>query len=114
MNMLKLRVNDIFTEVTVFKRDKDTGDKRNLVRIQCLNKRVTDELRLHMFGGDDIVLITGEVEEGIRIIVEGGRQTRIDLVQNELLLSFIPFQTIQQKLNFMIQKKQNDKGRRNL
>jgi len=67
------RVNDIFTEVTISKRDKDTGNKKNsIVFYRLIKNEVTDELRLHMLGGDDFVLVTGEVDEGIRVIVEGG------------------------------------------
>ncbi len=56
-----------------------------------------------MLGGDDIVLITGEVEEGIRIIVEGG-EGKDELIDSSKVhgyfLSFTPFQTIQTKTEF--------------
>ncbi|MDZ7624420.1 MAG: BamA/TamA family outer membrane protein [Ignavibacteriaceae bacterium] len=98
------RVNDIFTEVTIFKRDKDTGDKRNIIVYnRLLENTITDELRLHMLGGDDFVLVTGEVDEGIRIIVEGG-EGKDELIDSSKVhgyfLSVTPFPSVKTKTEF--------------
>jgi hypothetical protein len=98
------RVNDVFTEVTVFKRDKDSGNKKNsIVYNRLLDNSVTDEVRLHMMGGDDLVIVSGEVEDGMRIIVEGG-EGKDELIDSSKVtgyfLSFTPFTDAETKTEF--------------
>jgi hypothetical protein len=98
------RVNNIFTEVTIFKRDKNTGNKKDVVIFyRLLKNAVTDELRLHMLGGDDRIVITGEVEEGIRIIVEGG-EGKDELIDSSVVqgyfLDFTPIPSAKTKTEF--------------
>ncbi|MBK9099230.1 MAG: BamA/TamA family outer membrane protein [bacterium] len=98
------RVNDTFTEVTIFKRDKETGNKKeSIVYNRLLENSVTDELRLHMFGGDDFVIVTGEVQEGMRIIIEGG-DGKDELIDSSnvqgYFLSITPLQTTKTMTEF--------------
>jgi len=66
-------VNNIFTEVSIYKRDKQTGEKKDeRIYYRLLKNAVTDEVRIHLLGGDDLAIVTGEVDDGIRVIFEGG------------------------------------------
>jgi len=62
------RANDLYTEVVIYKRSNKTGDKKGkpLYKRVFLNT-VTDEVRIHLMGGDDIAFVNGEVNDGIRI-----------------------------------------------
>jgi hypothetical protein len=99
-----IRVNNIFTEVTVWKRDKETGNKKSsIVYYRLINNEVTDEFRLHMNGGDDFILIKGKVDDGIRVIVEGGegKDELIDTSKvNGYFLSITPFTNAETKTEF--------------
>ncbi len=67
------RVNNIFTEVSIYKKDKQTGEKKDeRIYYRLLKNAVTDEVRIHLLGGDDLGIVTGEVDDGIRVIIEGG------------------------------------------
>lgn len=98
------RVSNIFTEISVYKRDKVTGVKKDsLVFYRMLKNVVTDEVRLHLLGGDDVVVVLGQVKDGIRVIVEGGegKDLLIDSSQVEgYFLGFTPFPSLKTKTEF--------------
>ena len=67
------RINNLYTEVSIYKRDKSTGDKKgNPIFHRILNNLVSDEVRVHLMGGDDYAIVNGEVDDGIRVIIEAG------------------------------------------
>jgi hypothetical protein len=89
------RANDLYTEVFVYKRNKKTGDKKGKpIYNRVFRKTVTDEIRLHLMGGDDIAIVNGEVNEGCRVIIEGGKGDD-ELIDNSVVngyfWSFTPF-----------------------
>ncbi len=98
------RVNNLFTEVNIYKRDKDTVDKKGSPFFhRILKNSVTEEVRVHLMGGDDIAIVTGEVDEGIRIIVVGG-ENKDELIDSSKVhgyfLGFTPVPSVKTKTEF--------------
>ena len=99
-----IRANDLFTEVTIYKRDKKSGDKKgNPIYYRLFKNTVTDEIRIYLMGGDDLAIITGDVKESCRVIVEGGKgkdelhdYSRVD----GYFLGFTPFPAAKKKTEF--------------
>jgi len=99
-----IRANDLFTEVSIYKRDKESGDKKgDPIYYRLFKNTVTDEIRIHLMGGDDLAIITGDVKESCRIIVEGGKgqdelhdYSRVD----GYFLGFTPFPSAKKKTEF--------------
>jgi hypothetical protein len=89
------RVDNDRVEVRIFKRDKDTGDKKEDLLYQRIFKRgETKEIRLFLLGGNDKVVVTGGVDKSIVVRIIGGRG-RDEIVDhskvNGYFLSLIPF-----------------------
>ncbi|UCH66602.1 MAG: BamA/TamA family outer membrane protein [Ignavibacterium sp.] len=98
------RVNDLYTEVIIYKRNKKTGDKKGKpVYSRVFRNTVTDEIRLHLLGGDDIAIVNGEVYEGCRVIIEGGEGDD-ELIDNSVVngyfWGFTPFPKEKKKTEF--------------
>ena len=98
------RLSNIFTEISVYKRDKATGVKKDsLIFYRVLKNVVTDEVRLYLMGGDDVVVVSGQVKDAIRVIVDGGegKDLLIDSSQVEgYLLGFTPIPSLKTKTEF--------------
>jgi len=76
------RISNKFTEVTYYRRDKKTGNKRgNAVYHKIFDNELTKEFRIYLLDGDDKVLITGEVDESplVRVIGGGGKDEVEDI-----------------------------------
>lgn len=65
------RIDNNSTLVRLYKRSK-SNEKTELIIEKTYDHQYTKELRIHLLGDDDKVVITGEVENGIKIIVDGG------------------------------------------
>lgn len=68
------RINDKFTEYSLFNVDEISGQ---IIfppfKIGLLDNSITDELRVHLLDGGDKAIINGNVNDGIRVIVDGGK-----------------------------------------
>jgi hypothetical protein len=99
-----VRANDMFTEIIIHKRDKKTGEKKgDPIFYRLIKNTITEELRLHMMGGDDLAIVTGEVGEGCRIIIEGGegKDELYDYSRvNGYYLGITPFPAAKKKTEF--------------
>lgn len=68
------RLDENYTQVKIFKRDKQNGQKKNeIVYEKKFDHNFTAEIRLHMLGGDDKVIVKGETNNPVLIVVEGGK-----------------------------------------
>ncbi|MGB5288150.1 MAG: BamA/TamA family outer membrane protein [Ignavibacteriaceae bacterium] len=98
------RINNNTTEVAVYKRDKRTGDKKGSpLFYRLLENDITDDVRIHLLGGDDIAVISGQVEEGTSVIVVGGKG-KDELVDSSRVdgyfLGITPFRSAKTKTEF--------------
>lgn len=99
-----LRVNSKHTMVSMFKLKSEFPDKKGeLLFERTFDHSVTKEIRIHLLGGDDEVIVKGKVEDGIRIIVDGGDGKDYFVDSSEVwvkLLNFLPVKTIASKTEF--------------
>ena len=99
-----VRENNLFTSVSIYKRDKKSGKKKGkAIFYRVFQNTITDDIRIHMLGGDDIAAITGEVDDGCRVIVVGGdgEDALIDHSKvNGQLTFFLPIPDAQKKTEF--------------
>ena len=75
------RLDDKSVDVTVNKRDKNTGEKKGEpIFHRTFKNAETEEVRLYLFDGDDHVLIRGDVNSSIkmRIVSGDGKKEVID------------------------------------
>lgn len=67
------RSDDDHVRVQIFKRDKDTGEKKDDVLYdRIFNRAETKEIRLFLMGGKDKVAVTGEPGNSILVRIIGG------------------------------------------
>lgn len=98
------RDNPIQTTVRMSKlklKDSDLDDK--LLFEKTFDHSVTKEIRIHLLDGDDEAVVSGNVDNGIRIIIDGGegKDTLIDSSEVQTkLLGFLPLKTIASKTEF--------------
>ena len=98
------RINDNSTRVTVYKRDKETGDKKEEPLFnKKFDNEITVEIRIHLNDGDDKAYIFGECNESPVIKIEGGKG-KDEFVNNSVVhgyfFSITPFRSIQTKTYF--------------
>ncbi len=98
------RLNDSSTVVTVYRRDKSTGNgKGEPLFYKIFNNELTVDLRIHMNDGDDKAFVFGECSDSpiIRIIGGKGKDEFIDeSVVNGYFLSVTPFPSVEKKTYF--------------
>jgi hypothetical protein len=98
------RKDDSSTEVTVFKRDKDTGDKKgNPLFLKNFDNEIAVDIRIHLNDGDDKAVVYGECNEGpiVRIVGGKGKDELVDeSLVNGYFLSITPFRAAQRKTYF--------------
>ncbi|MGB5847680.1 MAG: hypothetical protein WBH40_04270, partial [Ignavibacteriaceae bacterium] len=98
------RLDDMTTEVTVYKRDNKTGDKKgNPLFHKIFDNEITIDLRIYLNDGDDIVVVKGECDYSplVRIIGGKGKDELIDeSIVNGYFLTITPFQAVQRKTYF--------------
>ena len=88
------RLSDFETEVSYYRRDKKTGDKKDSpVYHKIFSNELTSEVRVHMMEGDDKAVINGEVDTSplIRVIGGNGKDEFVDKSKvNGYFLSITP------------------------
>jgi hypothetical protein len=97
------RINNREVEVKVFDLDKNKIPKEEPLYHRIFNKCETNEIRLIMNGGDDKVVVKGDVDESINIYVTGdeGKDTLIDSsIVKGYFLSVTPIPDAEQKTFF--------------
>jgi hypothetical protein len=89
------RLDDERVEVTAYKRDKETGEpKGSPVYRRTFHDKDTKDIRIYLLGGDDKVVVTGDVQSSITVRVIGGKgdDELVDQsVVHGVLFGFIPF-----------------------
>lgn len=99
-----IRLNNDSTSVSLFRRDKQTGDKKGThFYSKIFLNELTSEIRLHLLDGDDFVILKGNVDVSpmIRIVGYDGADELIDSsVVNGYLLSFLPIPDAENKTVF--------------
>lgn len=99
-----IRENNLLTSVSIFKRDKKSGKKKgNALYARTFHNTITEDIRIHLQGGDDIATVTGEVDEGCRIIIVGGegKDELIDQSKvNGYFSLFLPIPDAENKTEF--------------
>ncbi|MCW8961797.1 MAG: hypothetical protein OQK29_09550, partial [Ignavibacteriaceae bacterium] len=98
------RVDNNSTEVFVYKRDKDKGNKKgNPLFSKIFNSDITVDIRIHLNDGDDKAILYGQCDEGPIVRVIGG-EGRDELVDESFVdgyfLSITPFRSAQSKTYF--------------
>lgn len=101
-----IRLNDEQTEVTLYKKDGDTGKIEKKIFHRIFNSDETCEIRVLLMGGDDDCIVKGNVDSGIEVIVSAGKGdnalTDSSLVEGSIL-GIIP--DAENKTDFFITKK---------
>jgi hypothetical protein len=98
------RLEDFSTIVSVFRRDKVTGNaKGEPFFYKIFDNEITIDLRIHLNDGDDKAYVYGECSEGplIRIIGGEGKDEFIDeSVVHGYFLTITPFPAVQRRTYF--------------
>ena len=98
------RLNDLTTEVSVFKRNKKTGDKKGRALFhKVFDNEITIDLRIFLDDGDDKVVLKGECDYSpiVRIIGGKGRDELTDeSIVNGYFLTITPFHAVQRRTYF--------------
>jgi hypothetical protein len=98
------RLDDTSTIVSVYKRDKDTGEgKGEPLFYKIFDNDITADLRIHLNDGDDKAFIYGKCSDGpvIRIVGGKGKDEFIDeSVVRGYFLSITPFKAVKRKTYF--------------
>lgn len=67
------RVNDSSTELKIFRAKKDKfPDKSDILFHKMFDHSITEEIRIHLLGGDDKAMVKGTAAKGILIVIDGG------------------------------------------
>ena len=67
------RLSDLETEVGIYKLDKDSGGKKDSpFYYKIFNNNITKEFRINLLGGDDKVVINGDVNTSPLVRIIGG------------------------------------------
>jgi hypothetical protein len=92
------RLDNNFTSVKMYKRESKSEDERGeLLFEKVYDHNYTEEIRIHLQGGDDKALIKGNVNRGLLVVVDGGdgADELIDSsVVKDKVLGFLPFNTV--------------------
>ncbi len=98
------RIDDSTTEVTVYRRDKDTGNKKGSPLFhKIFDNEITMDIRIFMNDGDDKVLVTGECNDSpvLRVVGGKGKDEFVDESKvHGYFLSVTPFISTQNKTYF--------------
>jgi hypothetical protein len=98
------RINDKNTEVTVYKRDKKSGEKKGIPLFhKIFDNDITIDIRIHLNDGDDIAVVKGVCDFSplVRIIGSNGKDVLKDeSVVNGYFLSITPFHSVESKTIF--------------
>lgn len=96
------RNSDSETEVKIFKRDKNTGEKKEQPFFQkTFDNFITDEIRIYLDDGDDKAVISGHAAVGpvIRLVMGGGKDEVVDHSEIKgYALGFLPWKSSKKKI----------------
>ncbi len=96
-----IRLNDYKTIVTIYKRDKKTGEKKgDPFFSKVFDNSLTNEIRIYLQGGDDKSIVTGNVNSSpiIRLITGEGKDEVIDKSEvNGNILGILPVSIVKNK-----------------
>jgi hypothetical protein len=95
------RINDNETEVSLYKKDKNTGEKTGeALYYKIFDNNITKEFRIYLMDGDDKVVINGIVNKGPLVRFIGGKGDD-ELIDNSIVkgyfLSITPFPSAKTK-----------------
>lgn len=95
------RVNDEIVDITVWKREKESGEKKgDPIFKRRFYTNETKEIRLYLLDGDDYAKISGEVNESIEIHIDGG-EGKDEIVDNSIVhgwtLGMLPISSAETK-----------------
>ncbi len=89
------RLDDDRVEVLIYKKDKQTGEKKGEPFFsKTFHRDYTKEIRIDLLGGDDTAVISGEVDRSITVIITGGKGNNEIIDQSVVhgyFLSITPF-----------------------
>ncbi|HLG32610.1 MAG TPA: BamA/TamA family outer membrane protein [Ignavibacteriaceae bacterium] len=106
------RLNNDETEISYFKRDKDTGDKKGeMLYHKVFDNELTSEFRIYMMEGDDKIVIYGEVDSGplVKVIGGEGKDEFVDNSKvNGYLFCFTPIPNAERAVIFYDSGKKSD------
>lgn len=94
------RLNDLYTQVKLFKKEKDSGKKGEPFYSKIFDNDLTNEIRIHLLDDDDKAVVTGTADCGpmVRIIGDQGEDVLVDSsIVNGYFLSFIPIKDAETK-----------------
>lgn len=98
------RIDDQQTSVALYKREKETGEpKGDPYFYKIFDNDITLEIRILLMDGDDISIVTGEVDESphVRIVGGNGRDEFIDSsTVNGYFLFVTPFRAAEERTYF--------------
>ncbi|HVO75767.1 MAG TPA: BamA/TamA family outer membrane protein [Ignavibacteriaceae bacterium] len=97
------RLDNSFTEVKIFKRDKDLGKKGKPIYSKIFDNDLTREIRIYLLDDDDKAVVTGEADSSpmIRIISGEGEDELVDSSRVKgYFLSFLPIPDAESKTGF--------------
>jgi hypothetical protein len=106
------RLSENETEVSYFKRDKDTGNKKgDLIYHKVFDNELTSEFRIYLMEGDDKVVVNGEADSGplVRAIGGEGKDEFVDNSKvNGYLFCFTPIPNAERAVIFYDSGKKSD------
>jgi hypothetical protein len=98
------RIDDASTEVTIYRKNKNTGDKKdNPLFYKVFDNEITMDIRIFMNEGDDKAIVVGECDYSpvLRIVGGKGKDEFIDESKvHGFFLSITPFPAIQNRTYF--------------
>ena len=98
------RINDSYTIVSVFKRNKVDGDQKGEpLFYKVFDNKITSDLRIHLNDGDDKAIIEGDCSESPIVRVIGGKGEDEFLDESEVsgyFLHVTPFKDAENKTYF--------------
>ena len=99
------RIDDKSTEVSVFRRDKDTGEKKGKpLFYKIFDNDITIDIRIHMNNGDDKAYVYGQSSESpvVRIIGGKGKDEFVDESRcKDIFFHLLLFQSVATKDQFL-------------
>ncbi len=98
------RINENSTSVRLFKLDsKSIDEKGELLFEKVYDHRYTEEIRIHLQGGDDKAIVKGNVNKGILLVIDGG-DGEDELIDSSVvrgkMFGFLPFRSTIIKTKF--------------
>lgn len=102
--VLVSRINNRSTQVSVFAREKETGEKKGEPFFdKIFENSITEEIRIYLLDGDDKIVVKGEVDESPLVRVTGGKgddEFADSSFVHGYFLDFTPFKNLRTQTEF--------------